>query len=146
MSPIYESCLLSMSHVSYLWVMSPIYESCLLSMSHVSYLWVMSPIYGSCLLSMGHVSYLRVMSHLLISMIVWQSASCLEDRGVLMYETCDMLHESCLQHTRRLMSRHVSKIEVCWSMKHATCCMSHVCNTLDVSCHVMSRRSRCVGL
>jgi hypothetical protein len=38
MSPICESCLLSMSHVSYLWVMSPIYESCLLSMSHVSYL------------------------------------------------------------------------------------------------------------
>ena len=35
---IYESCPLSRSHVSYLWVMSPIYESCLLFMSHDSYL------------------------------------------------------------------------------------------------------------
>ena len=52
MSPIHESWLTSISHVSYLWVMSPIYESCLLSMSHASYIWAcllyvffMSPIY-----------------------------------------------------------------------------------------------------
>ena len=74
MSPIYESCLLSMSHVSYLWFMSPVSNVCYLwvmlpgafmtfyisdlclnivSMSLVSYLWVMSPIYESCLLSMS---------------------------------------------------------------------------------------------
>jgi hypothetical protein len=38
MSLLYESCLLSVSHVSSLCVLSPICESCLLSMSHVSYL------------------------------------------------------------------------------------------------------------
>jgi hypothetical protein len=64
MSPIYESCLLCMSHVSYLWVMSPLYESCLLYMSHVSSVWVMSPLYESCLLYMSHVSSIWVMSPL----------------------------------------------------------------------------------
>ena len=57
MSPMYESCLLCMSHVFYVWVMSPMYESFLLYMSHVSYVWVMSPMYESCLLCMSHVSY-----------------------------------------------------------------------------------------
>jgi hypothetical protein len=62
MSPIRESCLLYVSHVSYMWVISPTYESCLLYRSHVSYIWVMSRIYGSCLLYASHVSYMWVMS------------------------------------------------------------------------------------
>ena len=62
MSLVYESCLLSMSHVSYLRVMSLVYESCLLSTSHVSCLPVMSLVYESCLLSMSHVPCLPVMS------------------------------------------------------------------------------------
>ena len=81
MSPIYESCLLCMSHVyikcrkvytkclfynvSYIWVMSPMYESCLLYMSHVSYVCVMSPIYESCLLCMSHVSCVWVTYYML---------------------------------------------------------------------------------
>jgi len=52
-----EFCFLSMSHVSYQWVVSLINESC-----H-TYQWVTSRINESCLLSMSHVAYAWVMLH-----------------------------------------------------------------------------------
>ena len=81
-----ESCLLCVSHVSYVWVMSRMYESwlfcrvrlydvsmcvsimsfmcesCFSCIRHVSYVWVMSLMCESCLWCVSHVSYVWVMS------------------------------------------------------------------------------------
>ena len=54
------------------WILRLCYTSCLLSMSHVSYLCVMSPIYASCLLYMSRVFYtIRNNRHTLRARLRW---------------------------------------------------------------------------
>jgi hypothetical protein len=87
------SCLLSISHVSYLSVMFPIYQSCFLSISHVSYLSVMFPIYASCLL---YIFSLWVMSRL-AAKFLWACYVGIPTRQFCLI-TCDSYHK-CPAHT-----------------------------------------------
>jgi len=106
---------ISMSHVSYEWVVPGTNESCLISsvmvvishlhinsschirISHVSYEWVMSHLNELCFIWMSHVSYEWVMSHL--------NESCLISIGHVRYVVCAYqwvilyMNECCLVRT-----------------------------------------------
>ena len=97
MSPFNESCLLcllSTSHVSYLWVLWWDVTYIIFCVKHVSCQWVMSPIppvNQSCLLSMGVVMRCDIY-HLLCQSDSYRWCAYL---GVVM--RCDIYHHACHQ-------------------------------------------------
>jgi len=157
MSHIYKSCLIYMSHVSYIWVIFPTFESCLIHMSHVSHIQVKSHMYESCLLYMRHIPYIwvmstahavscgswQVMSHMYksrlicmshVSYISFISLTC---ESCLLRMQCHAVRDkSCLIYTS-----HVSHI---WAMSHTFgwhfLHMSHVYYTCSVMRFVTSIR------
>jgi len=123
MSHINESCHISMSHVTYQWVMSHINESCHVSMSHVTYQWVMSHTNESCQYKRGGI---------------WSWSEFMRTHECNTLHTHPATHCNTLQHTAVMSctkDEGCYRARILWGLMPATHCniLQHTatyCNTL----------------